>query len=375
METWIHNMEDMFNNHLTDIHFQTDRWAELASCSPPLTFKTPTNEAEVCLREVEEEKSAVDTGLEVVDGILTGLFDVGKDFVTGIVDIIQDPKATLDATVEAVTNPVETFNAIKSAISTSYERDMVNGDANSRAHWVTYALGTVATSIVGTKGVGALTKSGVAATKAAVPRVSGAVNNASASLANLLPYGPRPQFAIAGEVPYNAVNANGLKDQIISMARVESAVKSTGKDLSKSPRNKPGVVNESFKLDRSLQTQTKLMYNKGAIGVLPNEIRKKLIDRQFNSFDDFRKEFWKSVANSSFEKEFNNRNVARMLEGNAPIAPKVEHYGKHKSYILHHKQPIDKGGEVYNLDNIMITSPKMHQDILDPAYHFGKKGQ
>ncbi|WP_280525886.1 hypothetical protein [Psychrobacillus lasiicapitis] len=33
-------------------------------------------------------------------------------FVTGIVDILQDPKATLDATVEAVTNPIETFNSI-----------------------------------------------------------------------------------------------------------------------------------------------------------------------------------------------------------------------------------------------------------------------
>ena len=45
-----------------------------------------------------------------------------------------------------------------------------------------------------------------------------------------------------------------------------------GKDLSKSPRNKPGVVNESFKLDRSIQTQTKLMYNKGAIGVIPKKL-------------------------------------------------------------------------------------------------------
>lgn len=232
METWIHNMEDMFNSNLTDIHFQTDRWAELASCSPPLTITTPTNEAEMCLREVEEEKTAVDTGLEVVNGILTGLFDVGKDFVTGIVDIFQDPKATLEATVEAVTNPVETFNTIKSAISTSYERDMVNGDANSRTHWVTYALGTVATSIVGTKGVGALTKSGVAATKAAVPRVVEATNNASASLANLLPYAPRPQVAIAGEVPYNTVNASALKDQIISMASVASGVRGTGKTVS-----------------------------------------------------------------------------------------------------------------------------------------------
>jgi hypothetical protein len=63
-----------------------------------------------------------------------------------------------------------------------------------------------------------------------------------------------------------------------------------------------------------------------------------------------------------------------MLEGNAPIAPKAEHYGKLKSYILHHKQLIEKGGEVYNLDNLIITSPRMHQIILAPAYHFGKKG-
>lgn len=236
MDTWIRNMEEMFTSNLTDIHFQTDRWAELVACSPPLTISTPTTEGEMCLREEEEEKSVVDTGLEVVDGILSGLFDVGKDFVTGIVDIVQDPKATLDATLEAVTNPKETYNTIKSAITTSYERDMVNGDANSRAHWVTYALGTVATSIVGTKGVGALTKSGVTVTKAVAPKVVGAANNASDSLATLLPYGPRPQFAIAGEVPYNTVNAVGLRDRINSIVKVESGVKGTGNPTSRLPR-------------------------------------------------------------------------------------------------------------------------------------------
>ncbi|MER2077334.1 ribonuclease YeeF family protein [Psychrobacillus psychrotolerans] len=233
MDTWIRNMEEMFTSNLTDIHFQTDRWAELVACSPPLTISTPTIEGEMCLREEEEEKSFVDTGLEVVDGILSGLFDVGKDFVTGIVDIVQDPKATLDATLEAVTNPIETYNTIKSAITTSYERDMVNGDANSRAHWVTYALGTVATSVVGTKGVGALTKSGVTVTKAVAPKVVGAANNASDSLANLLPYGPRTQFASAGQVPYNVVNGSELKDQLISMARVESGVKGADNGITK----------------------------------------------------------------------------------------------------------------------------------------------
>ncbi|WP_260470066.1 hypothetical protein [Bhargavaea beijingensis] len=101
---------------------------------------------------------------------------------------------------------------------------MVNGDANSRAHWVTYALGTVATSIVGTKGANALVKTGTTAAKASVPRVVSATNHASASLANLLPYTPRPQLAMAGGIPYNVVNGVQLKDQLITMAKAESGV-------------------------------------------------------------------------------------------------------------------------------------------------------
>lgn len=68
--------------------------------------------------------------------------------------------------MNAVSNPVATFNTIKTAILESYERDMVNGDANSRAHWVAYALGTVATSIVGAKGANALVKTGTPAANA-----------------------------------------------------------------------------------------------------------------------------------------------------------------------------------------------------------------
>lgn len=322
--------------------------------------------------QLEASKQTAD----IAKGIGVGLYDVGKDFVTGVWDFVTDPGETVEGVANSIMHPIQTYKYISKSISDSYERDMVNGDAYSRSHWVTYALGTVVTSVVGTKGAGAITKTGVATTKATA--VKGATKAKElATIPSLLPYNPKNQLSMAGGVPYNVVNGAGLKDQLISMAKVESEVsgRGTGKDLSKSPRYKPGFVNESFKLDRSLQTQTKLMYNKGAIGVIPKEIRDKLIGKQFNSFDDFRKEFWKSVANSSFAKEFNTRNVSRMLVGNAPIAPKVEHYGKHKSYILHHKQPIDKGGEVYNLDNLMITSPKMHQDILDPAYHFGKKGQ
>ena len=68
----------------------------------------------------------------------------------------------------------------------SYERDMINGNTESRAHWVTYALGTTATAVVGTKGTGALTKSGIATTRAGTVKVIDSAKNLD--LAALFPY-------------------------------------------------------------------------------------------------------------------------------------------------------------------------------------------
>jgi predicted ribonuclease toxin of YeeF-YezG toxin-antitoxin module len=50
-----------------------------------------------------------------------------------------------------------------------------------------------------------------------------------ATIPNLLPYNPKNQLSLAGGVPYNVVNGVGLKDQLISMAKVESEVSGKGK--------------------------------------------------------------------------------------------------------------------------------------------------
>ena len=60
-----------------------------------------------------------------------------------------------------------------------------------------------------------------------------------------------------------------------------------------------------------------------------------------------------------------------MRNGRAPKVVLDQTYGQLESYILHHKTPIHAGGEVYNLDNLAIVTPRMHQEILDKAYHFG----
>ena len=102
---------------------------------------------------------------------------VVEDTTVGIIETFEDPEGTVESLYHSVTNPVETYKYIEKAIVDSYERDMVNGDAESRSHWVTYALGTTATAVVGTKGAGALTKTGVATTKTAVQKSVTAVFN------------------------------------------------------------------------------------------------------------------------------------------------------------------------------------------------------
>ncbi|MGG0287319.1 T7SS effector LXG polymorphic toxin [Peribacillus butanolivorans] len=177
--------------------------------------------------QLEASKQTAD----IAKGIGVGLYDVGKDFVTGVWDFVTDPGETIEGVANSIMHPIKTYKYISKSISDSYERDMVNGDAYSRSHWVTYALGTVVTSVVGTKGAGAVTKTGVATTKAAA--VKGATKAKElVSIPNLLPYNPKNQLSLAGGVPYNVVNGTGLKEQLITMARVESEVsgKSTGKE-------------------------------------------------------------------------------------------------------------------------------------------------
>ena len=71
------------------------------------------------------------TGVEIARGVGVGLYDAGKDFVTGIWDFIVNPKESIESVVHAATHPVETFTYLKTAISDSYENDVVNGDAYS----------------------------------------------------------------------------------------------------------------------------------------------------------------------------------------------------------------------------------------------------
>ncbi|NUI23648.1 T7SS effector LXG polymorphic toxin [Bacillus amyloliquefaciens] len=339
------------------------------------------------LEQAKQMEEAGETAWDIVKGIGVGLYDVGKDTITGVKDLAVgawdfyhlSDEQKVAKTISAVLNTPSYAKIIWTNLADSWNDKMVNGDAYSRSHYITYAIG----SIVGLKGSGSavkvsskLAKTGAAKVdnvleageKAAVKHVKTGIKKGKDYINSFSRNKYQP--ALAG-IAQDIENTHNVKNTPLLKKIIEETKDSS---ILFTKRNIPGVATGKAIPSRGLQLQERLMYNNGKLGVIPQEVRKQLLGKEFKSFDEFRKEFWKSMANTEYANEFNKNNIARMKNGNSPIAPKKEHYGKHKSYILHHKQPIDKGGDVYNLDNLIITSPKMHQEILDPAYHFGKKG-
>ncbi len=155
---------------------------------------------------------------DILKGAGVGLYDVGKDTVTGLWDFITDPGETLSALGNAVLHPVETYDAIATAIEESYQKDMVNGDAYSRSRWVTYAVGSVAVVVVGTKGAGAINKAD-AAGKIINKAGQAGKKLKDVNLPDLLPYHPKYKFALADNVPYNVVDSQNLKNELLTNAK------------------------------------------------------------------------------------------------------------------------------------------------------------
>lgn len=77
-----------------------------------------------------------------------------------------------------------------------------------------------------------------------------------------------------------------------------------------------------------------------------------------------------AVANDPvLAAQFSAENVNAMRKGLAPVAVKSQYLGGQRSYILHHIEPIQHGGGVYDLDNLLVVTPRFHKDALPAEYH------
>ncbi|WP_396464583.1 T7SS effector LXG polymorphic toxin [Bacillus sp. SG20032] len=161
---------------------------------------------------------------KILKGIGEGLYDFGKDTALGVKDMILNAPETINSVYKFLnSSPTQqlatvTFTGVNiwAALSDSWKRDMVNGDAESRSRWITYSLATVVTALIGTKGIDKVGKLGTLTAKKTITKGSKALVTTSEMFSNMLSSRTN-QFAFAGDLQkiqdvHNVLNTELLKD-------------------------------------------------------------------------------------------------------------------------------------------------------------------
>ncbi|MHC8290691.1 S-type pyocin domain-containing protein [Pseudomonas sp. XS1P51] len=104
--------------------------------------------------------------------------------------------------------------------------------------------------------------------------------------------------------------------------------------------------------------------SQGDGSVIPNQIANKLRGQSFSSFRRFREALWRAaVDDPELAKQFTANNIKEMQNGRAPFSRKNDRLGGQVKFELHHVSRISRGGEIYDIDNLRIVTPKRHSDL------------
>ena len=104
--------------------------------------------------------------------------------------------------------------------------------------------------------------------------------------------------------------------------------------------------------------------NTGNGSPVPSQIADRLRGRTFGNFDKFRKAFWLEISKDpDLSRQFKWGNSGNIKVGKAPAPRESEQDGGKIKYDVHHIKPIIEGGEVYNVDNMGVVTPKRHVNI------------
>ncbi|MGE6983163.1 type VI secretion system tube protein TssD [Kluyvera intermedia] len=143
--------------------------------------------------------------------------------------------------------------------------------------------------------------------------------------------------------------------------------------LKDDPRDQPGTaIGNGVKLTSETKWLDMSATNEGNGAPIPAHIADKLRGKNYSNFRAFREDLWREVQKDPvLSKEFSTLNLSTMVDGKAPISPRPGHYEgpkiELKKFEIHHVKPIEKGGGIYDIDNLRITTPKFHKLI-----HYGK---
>ncbi|WP_156117043.1 T7SS effector LXG polymorphic toxin [Lysinibacillus odysseyi] len=187
MKEWVQNIEGLFQEGLTDVNFPTDKWSSITGNSAIAMSLSAmgvengidSQEMLACERPVEtdvkEDKAWYKVVGDVLVGIAEGVAKAIADIFTGLFDLLKnlftDPVGFFGGLATAIMNPIDTAKQMWGAVEAAWERDVVNGDARSRAEFFSYGI----VSVIGVKGLDKLGK-------------AGKLGNAASKADNTLPY-------------------------------------------------------------------------------------------------------------------------------------------------------------------------------------------
>ncbi|HDR4571754.1 T7SS effector LXG polymorphic toxin [Bacillus cytotoxicus] len=278
-------------------------------------------EGEMCGKLPEKS-----TGEKIWDGIVDGTGQAVSDTIDGI-KALGDWE-TWENMGNAALHPIDTLSTMYNALSDSFIDDVINGDAESRAKWGSYALTQVGLGLIGDKG---LSKASKVATTANLAKGMSKVTN-SATYRNTLNALNNFNLNIGNRFAYAGFGGSSLKSSFIDtyqtakdkLSPYQYTKRTTDGDIFVGKLYGEDVILKDVKVDE-------ITYSKRTREEA-EQLRKEF-DRSV------RKDFLNALVNDPVKlKELKkagitDADIERMKRGNNP-----------KGWQVHHNLPLDDGG-------------------------------
>lgn len=165
-------------------------------------------------------------------------------------------------------------------------------------------------------------------------------------------------------------------DRLLTRALIREATPPTralGPGEAAARRESFGIVSGGERLPWIAAGEPWLEQAGGRMGLIPGQIAYRLRNRPFNRFSELQEAFWLEVANNpALMARFTGSNPGHMARGNAPFSSPATRppgtdapsRGGRVRYELHHITPIEHGGAVYDLDNLLVVDPHLHGSVI-----------
>ncbi|HWH85162.1 MAG TPA: S-type pyocin domain-containing protein [Pseudomonas sp.] len=102
----------------------------------------------------------------------------------------------------------------------------------------------------------------------------------------------------------------------------------------------------------------------GEGAAIPSRIADQLRGKQFNDFRAFRETFWKAVsADVELAMWFDPNSLSAMSKGRSAFVRAGDRVGKRVKLELHHVSSLSDGGQLYDIDNLRLLTPKQHLEV------------